>query len=190
MLFCYASRPFRIIPAYAGSTQYRSLPRGRCRDHPRIRGEHLQCFLHFPEPGGSSPHTRGAHRSMDGQARERRIIPAYAGSTHCAASSTRDPKDHPRIRGEHPSSEFETYHDGGSSPHTRGAPVTLGIPTTPVGIIPAYAGSTFRIRLMARCRMDHPRIRGEHQIYTEERGGARGIIPAYAGSTRSAVSCR
>ena len=71
------------------------------------------------------------------------------------------------------------------------------------GIIPAYAGSTFRGRRTPARRRDHPRIRGEH-TYTDghtdtapgssphTRGALQvspilhlipGIIPAYAGST-------
>ena len=70
---------------------------------------------------GSSPHTRGAPVVLDAGVRDRRIIPAYAGSTFSAAESastawiipayagsteeeTKDAgtkTDHPRIRGEH-----------------------------------------------------------------------------------------
>ena len=71
------------------------------------------------------------------------------------------------------------------------------------GIIPAYAGSTARGTRCTGSRGDHPRIRGEHVCWIDERNpgqgssphtrGARdrlpaaarlrGIIPAYAGST-------
>ncbi len=50
-----------IIPACAGSTARWPKVRARARDHPRMRGEHME--LH-PEQGydkGSSPHARGAH---------------------------------------------------------------------------------------------------------------------------------
>ena len=70
-----------IIPAYAGSTASKRSSTSSSRDHPRIRGEHvehlptsLQCF-------GSSPHTRGALGPLERLRRRRRIIPAYAGST-------------------------------------------------------------------------------------------------------------
>ena len=51
----------RIIPAYAGSTRSCPALSARCRDHPRIRGEHAiygEAVHYCP---GSSPHTRGAH---------------------------------------------------------------------------------------------------------------------------------
>ena len=90
-----------IIPAYAGSTcglcgelpvdldhprirgEHWSAPGGsRLRgDHPRIRGEHSIGMVIGWFGKGSSPHTRGARRSILNRAMESRIIPAYAGST-------------------------------------------------------------------------------------------------------------
>ena len=73
--------PYWIIPAYAGST--RSPCRGRiCRgDHPRIRGEHQYSSTMIIARSGSSPHTRGAPQKERPDIAQRRIIPAYAGST-------------------------------------------------------------------------------------------------------------
>ena len=71
------------------------------------------------------------------------------------------------------------------------------------GIIPAYAGSTGNWRLGVRQHRDHPRVCGEHRIYSRSKNAAwgssprmrgalrfdirhniiHGIIPAYAGST-------
>ena len=99
---------------------------------------------------------------------------------------------------------------GGSSPHTRGARVSLGAFPLAVRIIPAYAGSTSRPGTSAGGPSDHPRIRGEHHsAWSEERigggssphtRGARAgqrrerrpgrIIPAYAGSTPLAPAVR
>ena len=137
-----------------------------CRDHPRIRGEHPQTEpQQEPNSGiipayagstasaqfsasalaGSSPHTRGAlhdvcawpfirrdhprirgeHTGGHGRAvAPRRIIPAYAGSTLAGAGSPTSVR--------------------GSSPHTRGAPITSASPW-------GWCG-------------DHPRIRGEHSL--------------------------
>ena len=92
---------------------------------------------------------------------------------------------------------------GGSSPHTRGAPVRPHDSAAVRGIIPAYAGSTKIVMVGVCCHWDHPRIRGEHIISPptkvlyrgsspHTRGAhvprpsqrqAPGIIPAYAGST-------
>ena len=152
---------------------------------------------------GSSPHTRGALEPIGGHVDVARIIPAYAGSTDARRSSLTATSDHPRIRGEH-SGDREFHHKaGGSSPHTRGAPIALLSFIGVIRIIPAYAGSTGPGATHSVGRKDHPRIRGEHSpldpSYSKHEGssphtrGAReggesdvagaGIIPAYAGST-------
>ena len=173
------------------------------RDHPRIRGEHAG-----PQPGrrvlgGSSPHTRGALEQDLAGVPEGRIIPAYAGSTSTRRPRPCSPRDHPRIRGEHPIAVHMKAYGTGSSPHTRGAPVPRLHANVAVRIIPAYAGSTFRLVILHIIVADHPRIRGEHRRpsptskqsvgSSPHTRGARHprarvvvverIIPAYAGST-------
>ena len=132
----------RIIPAYAGSTIKLVTESTMYWDHPRIRGEHADQVAKTKFGKGSSPHTRGALAGASPTPWSRGIIPAYAGSTRAAAPRITRIEDHPRIRGEHPSSEFETYHDGGSSPHTRGALKMTIRAFLNARIIPAYAGST------------------------------------------------
>ena len=148
---------------------------------------------------------------MDAEHHHRvRIIPAYAGSTGRRATQPRPKPDHPRIRGEHTPRSTKRPRRRGSSPHTRGAPALRPVHGRRPGIIPAYAGSTKKERMVADEAKDHPRIRGEHSLAPPtDRGstgssphtrGARsgspgdtrtpGIIPAYAGSTLSlAVGC-
>ena len=72
------------------------------------------------------------------------IIPAYAGSTCADKSAPILMTDHPRIRGEHMNDDVRFNVDGGSSPHTRGARSTTLPDPNRKGIIPAYAGSTYR----------------------------------------------
>ena len=152
-----------IIPACAGSTRPWG-GRGRStRDHPRVRGEHVQA-------GHRLPRLRG-------------IIPACAGSTRWRWEWQWWGGDHPRVRGEHTLQVVLTIPEVGSSPRARGAhacesglfdaigiiPACAG--STPLGgrqdglprgIIPACAGST-RLRSGAtRATGDHPRVRGEH----------------------------
>ena len=157
----------------------------------------------MPGYGGSSPHTRGAREKINRKYGLDGIIPAYAGSTGWMFPGRRRCKDHPRIRGEHEPRPHRRHTKTGSSPHTRGAPVALGISAPPVGIIPAYAGSTCEGRLGWGVPWDHPRIRGEHAdkqfakpffdgssphtrgapCSGDDRFDLVGIIPAYAGST-------
>ena len=194
----------RIIPAYAGSTGSTSHKPSGMPDHPRIRGEHLGFVGGAHQMSGSSPHTRGARCAHLRRRPGARIIPAYAGSTWTAASSSSMPRDHPRIRGEHKETPMYIEIDYGSSPHTRGAPDARLLDLPHDGIIPAYAGSTRRRVEVPEYRSDHPRIRGEHwgsttgswssrgssphtrgaPVRKGKRSGPVGIIPAYAGSTR------
>ena len=192
-----------IIPAYAGSTRPGAWARRASRDHPRIRGEHLQREAHATASVGSSPHTRGARDGFFVAEIRSRIIPAYAGSTPSRPPTRPATSDHPRIRGEHSSRKSRPSGARGSSPHTRGAPVGVSRGTARAGIIPAYAGSTAVAIRLAPPAPDHPRIRGEHSArplvpYNENgssphtRGAlsrpwrtpaSKWIIPAYAGST-------
>ena len=152
---------------------------------------------------GSSPHTRGAHGACSDDFLHVGIIPAYAGSTHTYQSRLSTTRDHPRIRGEHVVCVAAYDYTLGSSPHTRGAHVDNFHAIGDIGIIPAYAGSTFGRFKHAPSVGDHPRIRGEHRqggaclrslrgSSPHTRGAPRliirnrdcvGIIPAYAGST-------
>ena len=152
----------RIIPAYAGSTEREM---GGCEsktDHPRIRGEHGVRRHQGVIDGGSSPHTRGAPGTGRSGLGRRRIIPAYAGSTHDYVGQVQLGGDHPRIRGEHCTRIVRRPRWIGSSPHTRGAPDFDLEAIVDDRIIPAYAGSTLRLLPGLRFSADHPRIRGEH----------------------------
>ena len=80
----------RIIPAYAGSTGWIFPGRKRCKDHPRIRGEHGEGRAGDRAHTGSSPHTRGARRLRPVRDRRSWIIPAYAGSTLGNPCNTKD----------------------------------------------------------------------------------------------------
>ncbi len=85
----------------------------------------------------------------------------------------------------------------------RGAPFVLWIQVIALGIIPAYAGSTWVSASTPICTRDHPRVCGEHpnhsrKLFAQSGSSPRmrgapcephvayaphGIIPAYAGST-------
>ena len=74
------ARP-RIIPACAGSTRRRRLPRSPWWDHPRLRGEHFFAEELLNRIVGSSPLARGARTWQSATGPRSRIIPACAGST-------------------------------------------------------------------------------------------------------------
>ena len=89
--------------------------------------------------------------------------------------------------GEHVVSEHLHGHVQGSSPHVRGARLTLSTQPPATGIIPACAGST---PLLARIRPiqqgSSPHVRGA-PVYVSWASSSSGIIPACAGSTRASA---
>ena len=170
-----------------------------------MRGEHWRYSWLRSSSRGSTPHARRAlalHRLLS---LRHGIIPSSAGSTRAHERRAQLHRNHPRIRREHRMSKHTRWLSRGSSPHTRGARSVSDASVRLDGIIPAYAGSTCGRPSAPSCRRDHPRIRGEHQTFTEKStfnqgssphtrgapggqagdGQEHGIIPAYAGSTRS-----
>ena len=192
-----------IIPACAGSTRSRRPARHRCRDHPRLRGEHVHAGTGSPVTIGSSPLARGALVPAELAAQAGGIIPACAGSTARRCEPRFRRRDHPRLRGEHKSPTLSSEYAPGSSPLARGARTINGDVVDVGGIIPACAGSTRGSGAALWGARDHPRLRGEHrsaQYFAASSGGssplargalharcatgiAPGIIPACAGST-------
>ena len=131
----------RFIPAYAGNSNELAYPNNQPSVHPRLRGElevnRQVCYLSI----GSSPLTRGTHRSAVSASAFSRFIPAYAGNSPlllsffavCCGSSpltrgTRAPWPsfsalvavHPRLRGELRIPSRIPIGICGSSPLTRG----------------------------------------------------------------------
>ena|GEM_PF-248540 len=198
-----------IIPALAGNTPC-SWPISPDRpDHPRSRGEYQGPPWDREALEGSSPLSRGilAHNHTDPPVPG--IIPALAGNTCSSAASPEQRPDHPRSRGEYNPSILEDWHENGSSPLSRGIPITEDPITVSPRIIPALAGNTRSpVWLPRKCR-DHPRSRGEYFLYasvTSSGSGSsplsrgirtlpkpntvvRGIIPALAGNTGSLERC-
>ena len=74
------------------------------------------------------------------------IIPAYAGSTVPQVLRNGVDSDHPRVCGEHQLDDHAGDCRRGSSPRMRGALLARVWSDSHLGIIPAYAGSTFRQR--------------------------------------------
>ena len=131
-----------IIPAYAGSTPVCHRLPTMCRDHPRIRGEHVVAGLKRADAHG--------------------IIPAYAGSTGPSTPGQVSAADHPRIRGEHdrlaagpggPLRIIPAYAGSTKRNHWR---------TPTFGSSPHTRGSTRNYSRSDRLARDDPRIRGEH----------------------------
>ncbi len=217
-----------ITPAWAGST------RGPCRlqplatDHPRVGGEHVvraptsTVAADDPRVGGehvvahavrvvvlgSPPRGRGARAGAGGDADLIGITPAWAGSTGGPYASSRCPRDHPRVGGEHRMNRTAGAIALGSPPRGRGARGDGAALLSRDGITPAWAGSTALAGPTPAVIGDHPRVGGEHifegrrrdpRLGSPPRGrGAPGLLgcthcllgitPAWAGSTLLADS--
>ena len=176
------TRSTGIIPACAGSTPACAGSRRQQRDHPRVRGEHIEATLQVLKHEGSSPRARGAPAHLAAGAKGPGIIPACAGSTPSRSPASRLPTDHPRVRGEHNSRDATAIDNQGSSPRARGARAGLQWRSDAGGIIPACAGSTGQTRTSSRAGRDHPRVRGEHRGAPVKGGGVRGSSPRARGA--------
>ena len=197
-----------IIPACAGSTKKRHTGLWPSWDHPRMCGEHWVFRFCLDGEPGSSPHVRGALYVNGSLMPILGIIPACAGSTDNGFHYSTLPGDHPRMCGEHFNAVRSATSPQGSSPHVRGAPHHINHGATQLGIIPACAGSTWLCGTCPDADRDHPRMCGEHVLWsrpaTSAEGssphvrGARshsmftarqhGIIPACAGSTSAGLN--
>ena len=87
---------------------------------------------------------RGTLESLSGGFPVGGIIPAYAGNTGLHLTFRRFRWDHPRVCGEHRIFFLLTLCQWGSSPRMRGTRMWGSGDNMTNGIIPAYAGNTFR----------------------------------------------
>ncbi len=112
----------RFIPTHAGNTYFAATKQTTSTVHPRARGEHFFPCLLRVSSYGSSPRTRGTHRSNAHKRNTRRFIPAHAGNTQI--------------------STVLDLPDSGSSPRTRGTRPRAARNRSPPRFIPAHAGNT------------------------------------------------
>ena len=134
-----------------------------------------------------------------------RFIPAYAGNTFILTPVSRIIAVHPRICGEHLTIQVCTDPGDGSSPHMRGTQVRLRDKQQSRRFIPAYAGNTLIVFVVIESTSVHPRICGEHGVFSSHCAFTAGssphmrgtrhqycsfqspkrFIPAYAGNTKA-----
>ena len=155
-----------LIPAYAGNTARYHITAAVGRAHPRLRGEHAAGADDGRPLGGSSPLTRGTQATQTMADCQCGLIPAYAGNTVCVGESCTSAGAHPRLRGEHPALARGAGFASGSSPLTRGTPVSSSLLVPGQGLIPAYAGNTPSHSGPRALTWAHPRLRGEHPMPT------------------------
>ena len=132
----------RLIPAHAGKTEA-WLPITPCTPaHPRSRGENRGPQMRPCRHGGSSPLTRGKPPDLEKGQGDFRLIPAHAGKTPRKALCSLVVRAHPRSRGENVWRVTPAIAARGSSPLTRGKPLSQSNGGAGGGLIPAHAGKT------------------------------------------------
>ena len=192
-----------LIPAHAGKTLASAGIKSVRPAHPRSRGENGRNSAFFGLFPGSSPLTRGKRLPLYRRWTPSRLIPAHAGKTSTRQPARPPGTAHPRSRGENSVRDNVMDIWGGSSPLTRGK--QGGSQWLPYGprLIPAHAGKTGVIDMVAQDNRAHPRSRGENiqtcvQVAADlgssplTRGKhpgqsptspGYGLIPAHAGKT-------
>ena len=138
----------------------------------------------------------------------RGLIPTYAGNTLANQIIFSHERAHPHVCGEHWHTSSLKHTSPGSSPRMRGTPRIFFANPCSMGLIPTYAGNTFRPRWFCAVRRAHPHVCGEHPLCqlasSESRGSSprmrgtpqmfgdeipqNGLIPTYAGNTGGARS--
>ena len=151
-----------LIPAHAGKTTATLCAASSSRAHPRSRGENQPTNNVLFTRAGSSPLTRGKHLDRRPAVQTHGLIPAHAGKTLRAITSSLTRRAHPRSRGENVGSRPPVGSRLGSSPLTRGKLLPRLWPRQLWGLIPAHAGKTIRRPTSDRDAQAHPRSRGEN----------------------------
>ena len=109
--------------------------------HPRMCGECLPAASTASILIGPSPHARGTLVRMAGNLRQRRFIPACVGNASRISATCSATPVHPRMCGERELLVNLLHEFHGSSPHTRGTPLSRFDLGQFLRFIPACAGN-------------------------------------------------
>ena len=174
-------RQARLIPAHAGKTG-----RGRrfclpSAAHPRSRGENRIDRRDRAVRSGSSPLTRGKLRPRGLGWSALGLIPAHAGKTPTTGATAWAIGAHPRSRGENTYRRTGSRLMPGSSPLTRGKPLSLMMCIPVFRLIPAHAGKTPTLASRGSLYQAHPRSRGENLRCQGRRWSFQGSSPLTRG---------
>ena len=172
-----------LIPAWAGKTDWRTFESMRRRAHPRVGGENLSRPRGWGKSPGSSPRGRGKpHGARSGIPRDG-LIPAWAGKTSSSASPRPPSRAHPRVGGENGNGPTAGNPMYGSSPRGRGKLILPCELRYMFGLIPAWAGKTWRSWCQWCWWGAHPRVGGENCLAFACCSLTTWLIPAWAGKT-------
>ena len=171
----------RIIPARAGFTISIVLKTRDEWDHPRSRGVYPRARGLPRDRGGSSPLARGLQQAQIVELGQPGIIPARAGFTPHHLKGTHMITDHPRSRGVYNFRWPAWRRPCGSSPLARGLLFVTSWARDYTRIIPARAGFTISVALIAVVSRDHPRSRGVYSRFAETIASEHGSSPLARG---------
>ena len=130
---------------------------------------------------GSSPLMPGRRGRRFDLFPDRGLIPAHAGKTSSPASPASRRQAHPRSCRENMSASVAACCASGSSPLTRGKPVSGASPHAAAGLIPTHAGKTERRDRCLHPPRAHPRSRGENATLGPNRCPVSGSSPLTRG---------
>ena len=170
-----------LIPACAGKTTKNDGRISPSRAHPRVCGENVSFRVSGAIGQGSSPRVRGkpGERRFNGGGCG--LIPACAGKTQANCDAIRATWAHPRVCGENHLTQSSAQSSLGSSPRVRGKPTRGALGIISLGLIPACAGKTSRVRRGGPQTRAHPRVCGENPRSLERPRKARGSSPRVRG---------
>ena len=178
----------RFIPACAGNTQAMASPIAAPTVHPRVCGEHHYRTLTALSQNGSSPRVRGTHHVEAHDEVLVRFIPACAGNTPVPGLSGAPVSVHPRVCGEHISSDATIRSAIGSSPRVRGTLRAIAPRQPAPRFIPACAGNTGGRPVGCRAESVHPRVCGEHAVSSWRFFDSSGSSPRVRGTHEIALT--
>ena len=197
-----------LIPTHAGKTRMIFRASALHTAHPHSRGENRAFDVLAVGRMGSSPLTRGKQGFLALVERGTGLIPTHAGKTMVSSVFIGRPWAHPHSRGENKRAELFDRALDGSSPLTRGKPVSAGRRVCSLGLIPTHAGKTAYARRRPPSPGAHPHSRGENSrvsasapsgmgsspltrgkhAHPRRRQDLQGLIPTHAGKTASRLA--
>ena len=133
-----------LIPAWAGKTSSRPATTTGTWAHPRVGGENRAFDVLAVGRMGSSPRGRGKQLRRPAQVVHIGLIPAWAGKTQTYPNCRFHLWAHPRVGGENYYPTGNSLIREGSSPRGRGKRSARGGVAPLRGLIPAWAGKTYR----------------------------------------------
>ena len=135
--------------------------------------------------GGSPPLARGTATPNNVESITSRITPACAGNRAARLTRGRAVTNHPRLRGEQGCVWDVTADGAGSPPLARGTAAEIFIFLLSGGITPACAGNRCLNHLQASIHKDHPRLRGEQNLFHRPAPCGAGSPPLARGTDQS-----